>query len=187
MEYRYSSQTKEERLRAFLNKNKKHVAVSAVIAVFLVASFYVSNSVITAYATYNTDLEQQLEDIEEALVDARAQKDSCRISLENANADIERCGSNLTSTGQLLEACRSEIDKFSNALQNLSSAFTACEAEKESALQSLKQLVRNTVKAICCSYGDVQSGVVGNWGIVGDSITCSGNYTVNCSSGETNY
>jgi len=81
--------------------------------------------------------------------------------------------------------------KYSAAIQEI---MNECEAEKTTIqgdynklLEDLKDVIRDSVRSRCCSYDDVWSGVTKNWDIVDNEITCSGNYTVRCDTGETDY
>lgn len=50
-------------------------------------------------------------------------------------------------------------------------------------------IVQGFVSAVCCSFNDIQKGNIITWDTSSDEITCGsgGNYTVDCSTGETNY
>lgn len=186
MGYSYSPQSKDERARAFFDRRGKQLAVAAVI-VFLVGAFYTTGNLITSYATYNKDLQEQLNSTQAALETEQQQKESCQALLESSNSDLNKCGNDLASTKGYLASCGADKDKLNSNIQNLSASLDTCKSEKESINQSYKQLARNSVKAICCSFGDVQSAAIRNWNIINNSISCTGNYTVNCTDGETNY
>lgn len=186
MGYNYSPQSKDERARTFFAKRGKHIAIAAVI-VFLIGAFYATGNLITTYATYNKNLQEQLNSTQIALETEQQQKEVCEASLENTKSNLNTCSSDLASTKGSLASCGSDKEKLAGDTRSLTSSLNTCISEKESINQSYKHLARNSVKAICCSFGDVQSAATRNWNIINDSIVCSGNYTVNCTSGETNY
>ncbi|HLD38989.1 MAG TPA: hypothetical protein VJB05_01605, partial [archaeon] len=130
---------------------------------------------------------QLLNETKANLVILQAEKDVCLASLNYTDNDLKVCQGVLSSKATLLNTCDTEKTSLNNSLTNTVSSLNACKTEKDSAIQTSRQLVRNSVKAICCSYGDVQVGFVRNWDIFNDSITCTGIYTVNCGTGQTNY
>jgi len=186
MGYNYSPHSTDEKARQFFSKRGKHLAVTIVI-IFLIAVFYATGIAMTSYATYSRNAEQLLNETKANLVILQAEKDVCLASLNYTDNDLKVCQGVLSSKATLLNTCDTEKTSLNNSLTNTVSSLNACKTEKDSAIQTSRQLVRNSVKAICCSYGDVQVGFVRNWDIFNDSITCTGIYTVNCGTGQTNY
>ena len=186
MGYSYSPHSTDEKARQFFSKRGKHLAI-AIVIIFLLVVFYTTGLAMTTYATYSRNAEQQLNETKTNLAIVQAEKDVCLASLNATGNDLKRCESDLSLKTSLLNTCGIEKSSLNNNIVSTVSSLNTCKTEKDSAIQSSKQLVRNSVKAICCSYGDVQTGFVRNWNTVNDSITCTGSYTVNCSTGETNY
>jgi hypothetical protein len=193
MGYSYSPSSRDERARAFFSRKGKHLLVAAVI-VFFIGTFYLVGNTLTGYVTYSKDLEQQLNSTNNELSALQVQKEACDADLQNANSDIgglnsslNTCTTNLFSSKLFLDSCNKDKEKLNEEKRNLSSSLDMCRAEKDTSAQSYRQLARNSVKAICCSFGDVQSATIRNWNITNNSIVCSGTYTINCTSGESNY
>ena len=193
MGYRYSPSSKDEQARSFLNKRGRQLAVSAVI-IFLLTMFYFTGNALTGYITYSSDLESQLNNAKNALVVSEGQKDSCQTSLGNTKAELNACNNNIVSAKTDLEKCSTESSQFNKQveilngkLKDVSSSLDECKSQQASLYGFYDQLARSSIKPICCSFGDEQLAALRNWNIINNSIVCNGNYTVNCSSGESNY
>lgn len=193
MGYTYSPHTRDERARIFFGKRGKHLAIAAVV-VFLVASFYLAGSALTSYATYSKNLEDQLNSTRNSLLAAEQKSDECsttldatNTALQNANNGLNSCNANIMYTNALLNSCYMDRSVMNATINNLTASVNDCRTANDNNVQNYRQLARSSVKAICCSFGDLQSATIRNWNIVNNSITCAGNYTVNCTSGETNY
>ncbi|MBI4153707.1 hypothetical protein HY501_00060 [Candidatus Woesearchaeota archaeon] len=194
MGYSYSPASRDEQVREFFGRRGKHLAIAAVI-VFFIGVFYFVGNTITGYATYSKSLEQQLNTSAQELSDTKEQHELCQLSLESSNNDraalnasINKCSSDLFSNKLFLDSCYKEKEKLENTTKRLDSQLSSCNNDKIASGEAYKQLARSSVKAICCSFGDVQSATIRNWNITSNnSIVCSGNYTINCTSGESNY
>ncbi len=186
MSYNFSPKTTDEKARSFLNKRGKQIGI-AIIVVFLVSVFYYTGTTLTTYATYNNDLEQDLQSAKSGLAGAQSEIQTYKSSLETSNNQLRTCNSNLELSKTSLSSCSKEKSDLTDEVKVYKTAVETCESKISSSGDSFKQLAKNSVKFICCSYGDVQNGGTRNWDVVGNSIICSGNYTVNCSNGETNY
>ncbi|MFA4819986.1 MAG: hypothetical protein WC613_03440 [Candidatus Aenigmatarchaeota archaeon] len=186
MGYSYSPQSTDERARQFFSKRGKHLAIVIVVA-FLFVVFYTTGIAMTTYATYSRTVEQQLNETRVNLANVQTEKNLCQASLENTSNDLKLCQTNVNSITALLDSCDKEKTLLYTNVNSLNSSLNNCKTEKAAAAQSFKQFIKNSVKAICCSYGDVQSGAARKWSMVNDSIICTGEYTVDCATGETNY
>lgn len=174
-------------------KRSKQLAVAGVIILF-VGTFYFMGNTLTSYATYNKNLEMQLNNTQGQLLQEQEMKEQCEASLSAAKDGLNTCNADKIFTSAKLESCQNNVvqlnrnvNELTNKSSNLSSSLDACKNSYSSTLESYRQLARNSVKAICCSFGDVQSGAARNWNITNNNIVCSGNYTINCTSGESNY
>lgn len=192
MGYRYTPYTKDERARSFFGKRGKNLAIVAVVVV-LISVFYVTGNTLTGYATYSKNLERQLNNTKNALLISQEQKEVCKDLLESTSSELNSCKNDLTSAKDSLANCSNTTLQLSNTIQNLSSkinnltqSLENCKKDNESVSEQYEQLAKNSAKPICCSFGDIQSGAIRNWNIMNNAIICSGNYTVNCTSGETN-
>ncbi len=186
MGYSYSPYPKEQRVKSFFGKRGRHLAIVAVL-IFLLVAFYSAGNALTGFATYSSDLKQQLDDTNVALAVVQGGKEMCENYLDEVSGDIKACRSGARTVEADLEACSAASRELNKTANELSFWLDTCRTEKEAAMQSFKQLIRNSVKVICCSFGDVQDGTVRYWNIVNSTIVCNGGYTVNCSNGETNY
>ncbi len=194
MGYSYSPTSRDEAARAFFGRRGKHLAIAAVI-VFFIGVFFLIGNTVTTYATYNKALESQLNSTSQQLTETQSGLELCELNLENSNSDraglnasINKCTTDLFSSMLFLDNCNKEKEKLENTTRRLDSQLSSCNSDKIASGEAYRQLARNSVKAICCSFGDVQSATTRNWNItINNSIVCAGNYTINCTSGESNY
>ena len=184
MSYSYSASDGD-----FSSRRKQAIIVIA--AALLITIFYFVNGTITTYATYSKNLQNDLESAKIALNEQQQKYDECQGSLIGASLDLSVCNSALNSTGSSLSSCNSEksqlnsqVSQLNSQISSLNYNISSCQTNAENVY---KQLARNSAKPICCSFGDFQSGASRSWSLANNSITCSGTYTVNCTSGETNY
>ncbi|HLC76683.1 MAG TPA: hypothetical protein VJH04_00610 [archaeon] len=186
MGYSFSPTSKDEAARSFINKRGKQMVIAVAVA-FLIGIFYFTGTTLTTYATYNKNLEQELTDTKGDLTASQLEADSCQQSLDASNSQLQTCTNDLSSSKSSLQSCTSEKNDLTDEVVAFKSAVEACEGKITSSSDSFKQLAKNSVRPICCSFGDMQNGATRNWDIVNNSISCSGSYTVNCATGETNY
>jgi len=193
MGYSYAPKSGGEGVRGFSAKRGKQLAIAAIL-VFFTGIFYFVGSTMTGYATYSKSLETQLNNTQDELTAVQEQKEICESVLENMrsslgslNSSLSTCGTDLASNRLSLDNCNKERASLESERNNLSTSFNSCRTENENSIQSYKQLARSSVRPICCSFGDVQSAAIRNWNIANNSIVCTGNYTINCTSGESNY
>ena len=186
MGYNFSPTTKDERARSFLKGRGRQIGI-AIVVLFLIGVFYFTGSTLNAYATYNKDLESDLASAQSNLVAAQSEIQTYKSSLETSSNQLQTCNNDLSLSEISLGTCTKEKSNLTDEVQVYKSAVATCESKIASSGDTFKQLARSSAKPICCSFGDMQNGAVRNWDVLNNSITCSGNYTVNCSSGETNY
>lgn len=166
-----------------INNSRKISLVILLLAVSFVI-FRAGNS-ITTLATYEEGVEETVQRTNEAVDFVRQEREQCYQELENTEAGLEACDFSLEKAELGVSVCNT-------ARKDAEEGRNVCEAEKESAETQLqqeqenyKQVVKNTVRAICCSFNDVQQGTTREWGLEENKIVCSGSFTVNCGSGET--
>lgn len=186
MGYNFSPKTTDEKARSFLKGRGKQIVI-AVVVLFLIGVFYFTGTTINTYATYNKNLEQDLQSAKDDLASAQVEIQTYKSSLETSNNQLQTCNTNLELSKTSLSSYIKEKSNLTDEVQVYRSAVETCESRIASSGDTFKQLTRNSVRPICCSYGDIQNGGTRNWDVVNNSIICSGNYTVNCTSGETNY
>jgi gas vesicle protein len=105
----------------------------------------------------------------------------CNDELNYSNTKIAEC---YNETTQLKSQLQDETQKCEQNIAELESSITTCNSQKQAFLDILK----NSVRATCCSFGAIQQGLELSWDISGSQIICGdGNYTVNCGTGTTNY
>lgn len=101
----------------------------------------------------------------------------CRNDLNHSEARVNEC---YNETAQL----NSQLEDEKNKSERLSGNLTTCNFMK----QELLDIVKSSVRAVCCSFGDILQGVQRSWDIVGNQIICGkGGYIVNCGTGTTDY
>lgn len=172
------------------NIDTKKIWIAAVAVLVLFVLYSVAN-VVTSYATYSGTLEKELNITKEDLRIVSAAREECAANLNKKTNLYSECSSNLQSTQAAASRCQQDFASYKDSSEK---SYNECKAELDalkvgqiSASTSYKNLVKNSVKSICCTLSDVESGSFKSWRIENDKIYCSGNLTVNCATGETNY
>jgi len=149
---------------------------------------------VTGYITYTENLEIEFNETQKELDITTASLDECSKNMANIKEGLTSCNSELDQSRSQLTTCENERNELRTKNSELDSQLSTCNAESEdlkaryeSRLSAFDNLVRNSVKAICCSFNDIDAGLTKNWGIVDDKIVCTGGYSVNCTSGATDY
>ena len=192
--YSYTPDTLRSQIDRFVKNNSRPVAM-ALISVFLIAGFYNFSDEITGYLTYQSNLELQLNETKNMLSSAEAEKSSCTSDLASANDDLDECRSSVSSSESSLSKCIKEKNSMADVSNALSASLETCEAENndiegklKSKTDSYDALVRNSARSICCRTFDVIEGAVVKWDLKDSRIACGdGRYSMNCTSGSTNY
>ena len=177
----------------------KEKKIGLVAGIFIIVIFLYSLSIgITGFATtYSieqklSEKEQELNKTLENLAEAQKSLSDAEKNIINSNAQKEACQSSLTGTTQQLSDCKSSASSVNKALSDCTAVKTSCEANTsyyklnyETAKTDYNSLASSS-SVLCCSFSDFQSGTIKQWSIESNRIICaSGNYTVNCKTGET--
>jgi len=181
-----------------MSAKEKKVVVAAVLAVTIVLFYSLSVTATGFITTYTIEkkLNEKEQELNKTLVNLeQAQKSlsDAETGIMNSNKEKEACQSSLSGTNQQLSDCNDSISSVNKALSECTSAKTLCEADiasyklnYEAATADYNSLASSSAAAICCSFSDFQSGTIRQWSIESNKLVCnSGNYTVNCKTGET--
>ncbi len=192
IKYSYKPRYKN-RIVEFAGKNSRSIGLS-LLAVALIFSFSLLSDRITGFVTYASDLESRLNETLQQLNAESRLRAECEAYLNSTKANLNTCSDKLTSSQSYLTTCekeRSDLKSYSNQLNSL---FSSCDTERAdfkskyaNETENYKKIVRSSVRAICCSFGDSATGTVRSWGIESNHIVCYGNFSVNCTNGNTNY
>lgn len=169
--------------------------VALVIATVILAfSIYSVGTTITSYITYSSSVESELNKTKADLAVYKAVTEECARDLSQKEQNLSVCESTLGSTYASLASCNQQAAALLSQSASLNASLSSCLGESTALkntygnlAESYNNLVRSSVKAICCSFGDIQSGGARSWNITSDRIVCSGLYSVNCTSGETTF
>ena len=190
--YSYSPPFRNKHLK-FLKSNSRHILI-IVISIVLIFSFSTISNRITGFVLYANDLEARLNETLKNVNTLSREKAECSAMLSDTGQNMDICNNKLTSSQSFLVTCEKERSELKSYSDQINSLFRICEVERKDLSEKLanetanyKEVVRSSVKAICCSFGDSSSGASRNWAIVSSQIVCSGNFTVNCTSGKTDF
>ncbi len=190
--YSYRAPVRIKYLKS-LKANSRHILI-ILVSVVLIFTFSTIASRITGFVLYSNDLELQLNETMKTLNILSREKAECSAALSTAGQNLDTCNSKLSSSNSFLVGCEKDLGDSRSYADNLNSLFSACDRERKDFSEKLvnktsdyKEIVRNSVKAICCSFGDSAAGTARNWEITANQIVCSGNFTVNCTSGKTDF
>jgi hypothetical protein len=163
-----------EKFREFIHKNWNIIIIIIIFLASVIGygiGFYLSNfSQTSALNICKTDLLSSLKNISDYVT---ANKD-----LVGKNLDLLTNYTNLNIENQKLISSVVNQTSFIVALQLSNSALQAAILNNTAANTALSTLYY--ARQYCCSIGDISSGNVRNWSIVGNDIVCYGSSTVNC-------
>ncbi len=155
----------------------KKIAVIG-LAVLVLFVLYAVGSIVTGYSIYSSDLEKRLNHTSEELRIISAAREECGAELDKKSSLYQECSNTLENTAANLQQCETVLNE-TKSCDDVRSDYSSLQ-------DAYNNLVRNSVKALCCSFSDVEGGVVKNWHTENNKILCDGNFTVNCATGEIN-
>ncbi len=169
--------------RDFVINNGKKISVFILFAGVVFSLFTVSRH-ITGLTTDVEKIQQNLEGAQDSVNFIMQERESCYSDLNYARDSFNNCQSDLGKANTNLNLCN--VQK-----EDAQKSYSACLEDKKTAENRLvsktsdyDELAKNSVRGLCCSFSDFQSGAIEQWSIKNNSIVCSGNFTVNCTSGE---
>lgn len=164
----------------------------AIVAIIVVAALLFVNSGITGYFSYTQALEKQVNSLQDDVSAVKGFLNSCSNDLTATNQSLAECGATAAAYKSNLAECVANRDVDRQLIDAANANLTQCRASEEQFKARLEisdsnyaQLAANSAKSACCSFGDAQSGTVRQWSVINNSISCTGNRTVNCTSGAT--
>ncbi|MBI4018241.1 MAG: hypothetical protein HY368_01390 [Candidatus Aenigmarchaeota archaeon] len=159
------------------------------VAVLFIFVLYSVGTVVTGYTSYSGKLEDELNSTKEDLRIISAAREECAQSLIDKSAAYSECSGKLQSSEQAADKCETDLSSLrassESSLNECRTELNSLKTNQSSLSAGYKNLVKNSVKAICCTLSDVESASAKQWRIDSDKIFCSGNFTVNCATGET--
>jgi septal ring factor EnvC (AmiA/AmiB activator) len=195
MGYKFRSKGKKthEKFSDFLKYNQKEARI-AVISLIIILAIYFVGSNVSGLVTYRENLVMQLNKTQEDLFKMIAERDSLQNDLQMRAQELGICSATLKENEQNIIKCEAEKNDIKKSSESTSQQFAACQNERTNfetlyneRAQTYRSLVLNTAR-MCCSSYDVHNEIVQFWNVTNNSIACySGSYTLNCSSGQTNY
>jgi hypothetical protein len=175
--YKFNAEgRKTDKLKSLWPKSER-LGIAAVIIIAAILVVSIGGYYATGYVTYNEN-----------------QKKVCENNLSVCATNLVTCNNDVVGIQNQLTTCHNDVTQANEKSTDLQTMLNNCTDEKgilstqtAEAITGYKILAKSSVKPICCSYSDAQSGSVKNWGIMSNFIVCDGNYTINCTTGETNY
>jgi uncharacterized phage infection (PIP) family protein YhgE len=159
----------------------------------VVYTFVAVTAILTAIVFYSIgsyfaslDFTKKISDLSGQLFEAQTQLANATESLKTAQNKSSLQQSQLNSTQVGLQACQNNAQLLQGNISSLQNASSALQSQLSSCSMNVttyQQVVQNSVRAVCCSFGDVQAGITKNWQVFSNYIVCSGNNTVNCGTG----
>lgn len=167
----------------FVVRNSKKISLFILLIAAVFSAFTVSREV-TGLTTRVDQISGNLGEVQDSANFIRQERESCYSDLSYAQGSFNSCQEGLNKTEGLLNLCKNDFGELRKSYDSCSEQKGAAEKLLEETLAAYEDLAKNSVTAICCSFSDVRSGEVKSWGISNNTIACSGNFTVNCKSGE---
>lgn len=169
--------------RDFVVNHSKKISLFILFAGVVFSLFIVSRNV-TGLTTGIEKTQENLGRAQDSINFLMQEREGCYGDLDYARNNFNNCQSSLGSASTSLNLCKGEKTE-------LQQSYNTCTADKKTAQEQLSlktsdydDLARNYALDFCCSISDVNSGNVKNWAIINNSISCSGNFTINCTSGN---
>lgn len=191
--YRYNPHSRTGSVRDFIKANNKPVFILFIVVVLIGSMYIVTNSV-TGYVAHTASVEQDLADTKTELETALSEKVECTNDLSVKTNELDVCNQQLGEAVPSLASCEEERTTLEHDYSILAADYSVCESDRvylEESYQTKSNeysALVNKSAIICCSIQDVINDVVRDWDIVDGGISCgSGNYKVECGTGETNY
>jgi len=167
--------------------NKKLLMVAWVIALVLIPIFYLTVTGRVAVDEKNLELDQKLSN-------AAVQNAACSSDLKACGDNLEKCNSELTATKNSLNAklsskevelaaVKTELSQISFNISYYETMLSQANSSVQQCQFAAKAVVVSYAKDVCCRPGLDAA----KFGIVNNRITCSGNYNINCTSGQSDY
>jgi ABC-type transport system involved in cytochrome bd biosynthesis fused ATPase/permease subunit len=164
------------------SQRKNIVYTYIAVAVILTAVvFYMVGSYFTGL-----DFTKKISDLSAQLFEAQTELVNATEYLRIAENKSSLQQSQLNSSQVGLQVCQNKAQILQNDISNLQNVSASLQSQLSTCDMNMtiyQQVVQNSVRAVCCSFGDVVAGTVKNWQIFSNSIICSGNNTVNCGTG----
>ena len=143
-----------------------------------------------------SDLETQLSEAQNTIDVLTDEKDSCSDELNETEEEALACEGDLLDTETQLSETENQLTECTEERDSTQEDLSMCTVEKGEIAEDLEEerenydeIVRNSAQSKCCSVSDVITGTIKRWDIVSKDIVCSdsGEYKVDCKTGETDY
>jgi uncharacterized phage infection (PIP) family protein YhgE len=161
------------------------VAVTAIltaIVFYLIGSYFGNmnlSSKINGLTKQIAEKKMELTNATESLQTAQNKSTSQQSQITSYITQLNLMQGKLQDCQNNTQILQSSISSLQNISSSLQGQLTNCNAN----MTTYQMVVQNSVRAVCCSFGDVQAGATKNWQIFSNNIICSGNNTVNCGTG----
>ena len=169
-----------------LLSSRSKIIITAVIAVIFIFTVFFAASSLTAFVANTNGISLRMDEMENELNASIAARDICMANLGYKAQRLESCSNKYMATKSDFDSCKANEDALVKQNSKIQSELSGCNSElakNEVVVNSFKNIVRDSVKLICCVPGIKTS----SWSVDMDKIICTGNYTINCDSGETSY
>lgn len=171
-------------------QHRKNILIGVGVIFLFILILSVGN--ITSFVLDNNKLESKINNIQTKINSVSGERDACVSNLDSSNKELKNCIYNITTVRNQISTCSLEKEIITTEKTKVINQLSKCEQEKSdigikynNQLDNFDTFVRNYAKTVCCSIGDVKTGSVRNWSVVSNDITCSGSFSVNCTTGQT--
>ena len=119
----------------------------------------------------------------------------CQSTVVSLQTDLSVCNNNIINGTNDLATCNSQKESLNTYSNGLNELLNTCKTEKNDLNDNLTTrendydtLIKNVARPMCCSAFDILEGKEMNWDIDNNALKCgTGSFTVNCTTGTTNY
>jgi hypothetical protein len=169
--------------REFVIKNRVKISLLILLLGFGF-SFAAMNYKLTGMTVGNGDVEQNIVRSQESMNFLMQERETCFNDLNSARASYNGCQLDLVKEGNLFDECTAAKDIIETNYTVCQLSRDLLETQLTKKISDFDMLAKNSVTSICCSFSDFKAGTIKNWGIVDNNIQCTGDFKVNCTTGE---
>jgi hypothetical protein len=192
--YSYTAPGTANAIKSSWEKYGRSISI-ALVSIFTLFMFFNLSTNVTGFITYTESLQEELNETQIELAGAKASHQQCISSLDGRITELTECNSLLSGGESELAACKSEKTSLTIYTDELNEVLNVCTSERDIIQESLDtqetnydELIRNSARPMCCSAFSILNGDSISWGLNDNKLKCgSGDFTVDCSTGETDY
>ncbi|MDD9952909.1 MAG: hypothetical protein OXR66_01070 [Candidatus Woesearchaeota archaeon] len=133
--------------------------------------------------------EQEKSTLAQTITSEERLRTQCEDAIQAADARYETCAESTATVQEqhdtAIATCESRITEVEQHNVEMKAELNTCQDHVDDTLD----IIKTAVRAVCCSFSDIQESRTRQWDKTGNQIICSqdGEFTMECGSGATDY